>query len=58
MEGKFLFLNVLMLGAMSGAGVGGVSMEEVRKAVQELSPSRFAQANLKVLDLGYGVMAR
>lgn len=58
MEGKFLFLNVLMLGAMSGAGVGGVSIEEIRHAVQALSPSRFSEANLKVLDLGYGAMAR
>lgn len=53
MEGNFLFLNVLMLGAMAGAGVGGVSMDEMRRGVKALSPARFAEANMKVLDLGY-----
>ncbi|HPI98081.1 MAG TPA: 2-oxoacid:acceptor oxidoreductase family protein [Synergistales bacterium] len=53
MKGNFLFLNVLILGAMCGAGLGGVSLTEVKDAVSELAPSRFVEANLKVLDLGY-----
>jgi len=54
MGGRFLFLNVLILGAMCGAGVGDVSMEEMRQAVAELSPEKFREANGKVLELGYG----
>nr|WP_321500143.1 2-oxoacid:acceptor oxidoreductase family protein [uncultured Dethiosulfovibrio sp.] len=57
MGGKFLFLNVLILGAMSGSSVESGSIEEVRKAVEELSPPRFVQDNLKVLDLGYEATA-
>jgi len=53
MKGNFLFLNVLILGAMCGADLGGVSLDEVKEAVSELAPSRFVEANLKVLDLGY-----
>ena len=53
MNGNFLFLNVLIVGAMCGADVGNVSYEEVRNAVRELSPAKFADANMKVLELGY-----
>ena len=53
MNGNFLFLNVLIVGAMCGAGVGDVSYDEVRSAVREPSPAKFADANMKVLELGY-----
>lgn len=58
MNGKFLFLNVLILGAMCGAGLGDVSMEEVRQAITELAPARFVDANLKVVDLGFEYMKK
>lgn len=54
MGGRFLFLNVLILGAMCGAGVSDVSIEQMRQAIAELSPEKFREANLKVLELGYG----
>jgi indolepyruvate ferredoxin oxidoreductase beta subunit len=53
MGGKFLFLNVLILGAMCGAGAGNVTIDEVRAAVSDLTPQKFLEANLKGLDLGY-----
>jgi indolepyruvate ferredoxin oxidoreductase beta subunit len=53
MKGRFLFLNVLILGAMCGAGVGGVSIEEVRDAVSSLAPARFVEDNVKAVNLGY-----
>jgi indolepyruvate ferredoxin oxidoreductase beta subunit len=56
MKGNFLFLNVLILGAMCGAGIGGVSLDEVKDAVGELAPARFRDANLMVVDLGYRAM--
>lgn len=52
MEGRFLFLNVVILGALCGAGVGNVSFEDVKTAVTQLSPKRFKDDNLKALDLG------
>lgn len=53
MEGRFLFMNVLMLGAMCGAGAGNASIEEVRAAVEKLAPAKFKADNLKAVDLGY-----
>ena len=53
MEGNFLFLNVLILGALCGSGKGSVSLKEVREAIEELSPPKFKDANLKAVDLGY-----
>jgi len=53
MKGNFLFLNVLILGAMCGAEVGNVGIEEVKKAITELAPPKFRDANIKVVDLGY-----
>jgi len=53
MGGRFLFLNVLILGALCGAGVGNVTIEEVREAVKALAPSKFVDDNLKAVDLGY-----
>jgi len=58
MNGRFLFLNVLILGAMCGAGIGNVTLEEVKKAIEELAPPKYVEANLKVVDLGYGAMAK
>ena len=55
MEGRFLFLNALMLGALCAAGVGGVTAEETREAVKELAPERFRGDNLKAFDLGLAV---
>ena len=56
--GKFLFLNVLILGALCGAGVGNFSRDEMRQAVGELAPARFREENLKGFDLGYGALAK
>jgi len=53
MDGRFLFLNVLILGAMCGVGAGNVTVEEVREAIRRLAPPKFVDANLKVVDLGY-----
>lgn len=52
MGGNFLFLNVLLMGAMCGAPIGGPSFEEASRAVKELSPSKFQDANMKVLSIG------
>ncbi len=54
MEGKFLFLNVVMLGALCGSGVGDFSLEAMQEALRELAPPKFLEANLKALELGYG----
>ena len=53
MEGKFLFLNVLMLGALCGSGVGDFSLKDMEDALRELAPPKFLEANLKALNLGY-----
>jgi indolepyruvate ferredoxin oxidoreductase beta subunit len=53
MGGNFLFLNVLILGAMCGVQAGNVTRDEVRRAIKELAPPKFVDANLKVVDLGY-----
>ena len=53
MRGRFLFLNVLILGALGGAGVGKVTIEEIREAVKALAPAKFVDDNLKAVDLGY-----
>ncbi|ADE57647.1 MULTISPECIES: 2-oxoacid:acceptor oxidoreductase family protein [Aminobacterium] len=53
MGGNFLFLNVLILGALCACDVSTVKIDQVRQAIQQLSPEKFADANLKVLNLGY-----
>lgn len=53
MGGKFLFLNVLLLGALSALEGAGLSYEEAREAIAQLAPKRFVDDNLKVLELGY-----
>ena len=56
MNGSFLFLNVLILGAMCGKELGNFSIEDVKQAIEDLSPSRFVDDNLKVVELGYRTM--
>lgn len=58
MGGNFLFLNVLLMGAMSGAGVGAPSLEDTAAAVKTLSPAKFEDANMKVLKLGYEAVVK
>jgi indolepyruvate ferredoxin oxidoreductase beta subunit len=58
MGGRFLFLNVLILGAMCGAGVGNVTIEEVREAVRVLAPAKFVEDNVKAVDLGHAGASR
>lgn len=53
MGGNFLFLNVLLAGAMCASGVTDLAFDEVAAAVKELSPAKFEDANRKVLQLGY-----
>lgn len=53
MGGRFLFLNVLILGAMCGAKLGAVSIDEVRGSISKLAPARFVEDNLKAVSLGY-----
>lgn len=52
MGGNFLFLNVLLMGAMCGAKVSDLTLEEVSRAVKELSPAKFEEANMKVFAVG------
>ena len=47
-------MNVLMLGAMCGAGAGNVSIDEIRETVEKLAPAKFKADNLKAVELGYG----
>ncbi|NLB84020.1 MAG: indolepyruvate ferredoxin oxidoreductase [Synergistaceae bacterium] len=53
MGGNFLFLNVLLAGAMCASGVTDLAFDEVATAVKDLSPTKFEDANQKVLQLGY-----
>ncbi|MDD2207042.1 MAG: 2-oxoacid:acceptor oxidoreductase family protein [Aminobacterium sp.] len=57
MGGNFLFLNVLILGALCASNVSNVKIDEVREAINQLSPEKFADANLKVLNLGYDALS-
>jgi indolepyruvate ferredoxin oxidoreductase beta subunit len=52
MGGRFLFLNVLLLGAMGGARVSDITPEELREAIEALSPEKFRKVYLDVLELG------
>lgn len=54
MGGRFLFMNVLMLGAMCGINAGNVSIDEIRETVAKLAPEKHRADNLKAVDLGYG----
>jgi len=52
MAGKYLFLNVLIIGKACTCGINGLEPEIVRKALEELAPPKFLAENLKVFDLG------
>ena len=52
MEGKLLFLNVLISGAASGMKIEGFEEAQVVSALSELSPPQHVEANLKVFRLG------
>jgi len=52
MAGKYLFLNVLIMGKACACGINGLEPEIVRKALEELAPPQFLSENLKVFDLG------
>ena len=52
MAGKYLFLNVLIMGKACASGINGLETEIVRKALEELAPPKFLDENLKVFDLG------
>ena len=52
MAGKYLFLNVLIIGKACTCGISGLEPEIVRKALEELAPPKFLSENLKVFDLG------
>lgn len=53
MEGKYLFMNVLILGALAGSAAHDATYEEMERAVAALAPAKFKEANLNVLRLGY-----
>lgn len=57
MEGRYLFLNVLILGALCATGAAGVTADEVRGAVDELAPAKFRADNLKAFDLGFAALS-
>ena len=57
MEGRYLFLNVLILGALCASGAGGVTADEVRAAVDDLAPAKFKADNLKAFDLGLAALS-
>ena len=52
MGGKLLFLNVLILGAACGMKIEGFEEDRLISALKELSPPKYAEANLKVFGLG------
>jgi len=52
MEGRFLFLNALILGALSATGASGFEAADLKNAVGALAPARFREDNLKAFDLG------
>jgi indolepyruvate ferredoxin oxidoreductase beta subunit len=53
MGGRFLFLNVMILGALVASDSSGISIEDMESAVVDLSPERFKDDNLKALKLGF-----
>jgi indolepyruvate ferredoxin oxidoreductase beta subunit len=58
MKGNYLFLNVLILGAASGAGVEGFERDRVVAALKELAPPKHLDSNLKVFELGVQAATR
>ena len=58
MDGKTLFLNVLILGAASGMNIEGFEKERVVAALKELAPPKHLESNLKVFELGLKAASR
>ncbi|GHS98593.1 indolepyruvate oxidoreductase [Synergistales bacterium] len=52
MEGNYLFLNVLILGAAAGLKIPGFEEDRVAAALKELAPPKHIDSNLKVFGLG------
>jgi indolepyruvate ferredoxin oxidoreductase beta subunit len=52
MAGRYLFLNVLILGKACSCGISGLEPEIVRKTLEENVPQKFLTENLKVFELG------
>ena len=52
MAGKYLFLNVLILGKACACGISGLEPEIVKKTLEKNVPQKFLSENLKVFDLG------
>lgn len=53
LDGDFLCLNSLILGALCAAGIGAPKLEEIRPLVSQLSPDTAKGHNLKALELGF-----
>ena len=58
MQGNYLFLNVLILGAASGMGIAGLERDRVVAALKELAPPKHLESNLKVFELGLSASGR
>ncbi len=56
MGGNFLFLNVLLLGAMAKLGITDISYDELKESIKRLTPPKYVEHNLKALELGYNAM--
>ena len=58
MEGKLLFLNVLIIGTACAMKIEGFEEDRVISALKELSPPQHVEANLKVFGLGMQAAAK
>lgn len=52
MNGNYLFMNVLILGALVASKAEEADQQEMETAVSTLAPAKFKEQNLKVLRLG------
>ena len=52
MAGKYLFLNVLILGKACACGINELEPKIVKATLEENVPQKFLAENLKVFDLG------
>ena len=50
--GSTKVLNVALLGAAAASGALGVTQEELKAAVLDTVPEKFAQMNIQALELG------
>ena len=51
--GATMSSNLILLGFFSSFGEGPFSHEQLRAAIDQISPSRFREINLKVFDAGF-----